>query len=182
MEPPSYEEVNSHCSIQTPGQNNHSSPPVYTSTQTPSTPPPTYGEAVYPCAFPVLTPPSGQTAVATSSENSRVTVHPLIQVGERASRGSRAPTVAVVSQPQPVPIILNSLRDSPGFVRCPHCLELVTSNVTYVAGRTAVCSCVIMALMGLFCGFCLIPLCMRRLQDAHHSCPQCGEKLYVYER
>lgn len=72
----------------------------------------------------------------------------FLAVGERAFRGSRAPTVVVVSQPQPVPIILNSLRDSPGFVRCPHCLELVTSNVTYVAGRTAVCSCVIMALMG----------------------------------
>uniref|UniRef100_A0A3P9MT29 LITAF domain-containing protein n=1 Tax=Poecilia reticulata TaxID=8081 RepID=A0A3P9MT29_POERE len=103
------------------------------------------------------------------------------EVGERASRGSRAPTVAVVSQPQPVPIILNSLRDSPGFVHCPHCLELVTSNVTYVAGRTAA-DLTILLCFRLFCGFCLIPLCMRGLQDAHHSCPQCGKKLYIYER
>uniref|UniRef100_A0A3B5L4E1 LITAF domain-containing protein n=1 Tax=Xiphophorus couchianus TaxID=32473 RepID=A0A3B5L4E1_9TELE len=75
-------------------------------------------------------------------------------------------------------------RNSPGFVRCPHCLELVTSNVAYVAGRTAVCSCADLTVLcfRLFCGFCLIPLCMRGLQDAHHSCPQCGEKLYVYER
>ncbi|KAM4751387.1 lipopolysaccharide-induced tumor necrosis factor-alpha factor homolog [Anableps anableps] len=182
MEPPSYEEARRHLPIQSPGQLHQPSPPAYTSGLSPSTPPPTYGEAVYPNAFPVLTPPSGQTAEATPPENSRITVHPLTQIGERPARGSRAPTVAVVSQPQPVPIVVSSLRDSPGFVRCPHCRQLVTSNVTYVAGKAAVCTCVILALMGLFCGFCLIPLCMRGLQDAHHSCPHCGEELHVYER
>uniref|UniRef100_A0A3Q2D4M3 Lipopolysaccharide-induced tumor necrosis factor-alpha factor homolog n=1 Tax=Cyprinodon variegatus TaxID=28743 RepID=A0A3Q2D4M3_CYPVA len=91
-----------------------------------------------------------------------------------------APTVAVVSQPQPVPIIVSSLRDAPGFVLCPHCQQLVTSKVTYVAGKAAWCTCVILAL--LFCGFCLIPLCMRSMQDAHHSCPHCGKKLHIYER
>uniref|UniRef100_A0A3B5PZD2 LITAF domain-containing protein n=1 Tax=Xiphophorus maculatus TaxID=8083 RepID=A0A3B5PZD2_XIPMA len=123
-----------------------------------------------------------------SFRESTLSAGPLF-FGERASRGSRAPTVVVVSQPQPVPIILNSLRDSPGFVRCPHCLELVTTKHTHACmytqknysveaqqvDLTVLC-------FRLFCGFCLIPLCMRGLQDAHHSCPQCGEKLYVYER
>uniref|UniRef100_A0A3B3XN22 LITAF domain-containing protein n=1 Tax=Poecilia mexicana TaxID=48701 RepID=A0A3B3XN22_9TELE len=105
--------------------------------------------------------------------------------------GSRALTVAVVSQPQPIPIILNSLRDSPGFVRCPHCLELVTTEHThhtpmYMQKNYSIeaqqADLTLLLCFRLFCGFCLIPLCMRGLQDAHHSCPQCGKKLYIYER
>ncbi|MEQ2291778.1 hypothetical protein AMECASPLE_016445 [Ameca splendens] len=182
MEPPSYDEASRHLSVQIPEDVTHPSTPVYTSSLSPSTPPPTYGEAVYPNAFPVLIPPSRQTAVVPPPGNSRITVHPLTQIGERPARGPRAPSVAVISQPQPVPIIVSSLRDSPGFVCCPHCQQLVTSNVTYVAGKAAWCTCLILALMGLFCGFCLIPLCIRRLQDAHHSCPHCGKELYIYER
>uniref|UniRef100_A0A3Q2Q6J8 Lipopolysaccharide-induced tumor necrosis factor-alpha factor homolog n=1 Tax=Fundulus heteroclitus TaxID=8078 RepID=A0A3Q2Q6J8_FUNHE len=94
----------------------------------------------------------------------------------------QAPSVVVVSQPQPVPIQVASLRDSPGFVRCPHCQQLVTSNVKYVAGSSAWCTCVILGMLGLICGFCLIPLCMKSMQDAHHSCPNCGKKLHIYER
>lgn len=182
MEPPSYEEASRHLSVQSTEQVINISPPAYTSDPSPATPPPTYGEAVNHNAFPVLTSPSRQTAVVAPPENSRITVHPLTQIGGRAPRGDRTPAVAIVSQPQPVPIVVSSLRDSPGFVRCPHCRQLVTSNVTYVAGRAAWCTCVILALLGLFCGFCLIPLCMRGLQDAHHFCPHCNKKLHVYER
>ncbi|XP_015232823.1 PREDICTED: lipopolysaccharide-induced tumor necrosis factor-alpha factor homolog [Cyprinodon variegatus] len=182
MEPPSYDEANRHLSVQTAGLSDHTSPPAYTPGPSPSTPPPTYGEAVQPSAFPVLTPPTGPFILVAPPANSGITVHPLTQIDERPAAARRAPTVAVVSQPQPVPIIVSSLRDAPGFVLCPHCQQLVTSKVTYVAGKAAWCTCVILALLGLFCGFCLIPLCMRSMQDAHHSCPHCGKKLHIYER
>uniref|UniRef100_A0A8C6PN35 LITAF domain-containing protein n=1 Tax=Nothobranchius furzeri TaxID=105023 RepID=A0A8C6PN35_NOTFU len=67
--------------------------------------------------------------------------------------------------------------DAPGLIWCPCCNELVTTEVKYVPGCSAWCTCVL-----LFCGFCLIPLWMRRLQDAHHSCPRCREKVHVYKR
>lgn len=72
-------------------------------------------------------------------------------VGRRgAASSSRRQTqsVAVVSQPQPVPIIPTSLIDAPGLIRCPHCYHLVTTKVTYKPGWAAWCSCTMLALTG----------------------------------
>uniref|UniRef100_A0A669EW87 LITAF domain-containing protein n=1 Tax=Oreochromis niloticus TaxID=8128 RepID=A0A669EW87_ORENI len=101
-----------------------------------------------------------------------------------APRGNSRQTqpIAVVSQPQPVPIAVEYLRGAPGLVRCPHCSHLVTSKVTHVPGTAAWCWCVILAMAGLICGFCLIPLMVRGMQDTHHSCPQCGNALHVHKR
>uniref|UniRef100_A0AAZ1XQC4 LITAF domain-containing protein n=1 Tax=Oreochromis aureus TaxID=47969 RepID=A0AAZ1XQC4_OREAU len=101
-----------------------------------------------------------------------------------APRGNSRQTqpIAVVSQPQPVPIAVEYLRGAPGLVCCPHCSHLVTSKVTHVPGTAAWCWCVILAMAGLICGFCLIPLMVRGMQDTHHSCPQCGNALHVHKR
>lgn len=70
-------------------------------------------------------------------------------VGGRGTASSRrTQSVAVVSQPQPVPIVLTSLIDAPGLVHCPHCQHLVTTKVTYVPGWAAWCTCTMFVLMG----------------------------------
>uniref|UniRef100_H2LX97 LITAF domain-containing protein n=1 Tax=Oryzias latipes TaxID=8090 RepID=H2LX97_ORYLA len=89
-------------------------------------------------------------------------------------------TVAVVSQPSPVPIIVSCLRESPGLVVCPHCQELVTTKVKHVAGKQAWGICMTLTL--LFCGFCLIPFAVPHCQDVAHFCPGCKKKIYVFER
>ncbi|KAM6940212.1 LITAF domain-containing protein [Xenentodon cancila] len=96
--------------------------------------------------------------------------------------GRQAQTVVVVSQPRPVPISVQVLRDVPGLVRCPHCEQLVTTKVTYTPGGAAWCLCVLLALTGLICGCCLIPLMVHGLRDTHHSCPHCRRHLHVYRR
>uniref|UniRef100_A0A669BB74 LITAF domain-containing protein n=1 Tax=Oreochromis niloticus TaxID=8128 RepID=A0A669BB74_ORENI len=83
-----------------------------------------------------------------------------------------SPPIAVVSQPQPVPIAVEYLRGAPGLVRCPHCSHLVTK-----LHPRFLCLC-----FRLICGFCLIPLMVRGMQDTHHSCPQCGNALHVHKR
>uniref|UniRef100_A0A8C3A9S4 LITAF domain-containing protein n=1 Tax=Cyclopterus lumpus TaxID=8103 RepID=A0A8C3A9S4_CYCLU len=88
----------------------------------------------------------------------------------------------VTTQPAPFPISVTHLADVPGLVRCPHCHNIVTSEVTYQSGKAAWCTCMLLAMMGLICGFCLIPLMVRGLQDAHHSCPHCKKHLHVYTR
>uniref|UniRef100_A0A3P8N6D1 LITAF domain-containing protein n=1 Tax=Astatotilapia calliptera TaxID=8154 RepID=A0A3P8N6D1_ASTCA len=70
---------------------------------------------------------------------------------------------------------------APGLVRCPHCSHLVTSKVTHVPG-TALHWCFLCLCFRLICGFCLIPLMVRGMQDTHHSCPQCGNPLHVHKR
>ncbi|XP_030597368.1 lipopolysaccharide-induced tumor necrosis factor-alpha factor homolog [Archocentrus centrarchus] len=139
---------------------------------------------VQPQASPARAPAPASTAVSSGSrQGTGVTVHPVTQIGAtpRVSSRQTQPT-AVVCQPQPVPIAVQYLKDAPGLVRCPHCSHLVTSKVTYVPGTAAWCWCVILALSGLICGFCLIPLMVRGMQDAHHSCPQCGNNLHIHKR
>ncbi|XP_037620538.1 lipopolysaccharide-induced tumor necrosis factor-alpha factor homolog isoform X1 [Sebastes umbrosus] len=179
MEPPSYEEA----SLHPPAVFNVLLPPSYhTSLHSPPTPPPTYREAVtiQRDAFPVLTVP---TAVTPSSRNPGSIVHPLTQIGVTQPAGSRQTQPAVVvTQPQPVPISVTHLGDSPGVVRCPHCQHVVTTKVTYVPGRAAWCTCVLISIMGMICGCCLIPFMIQGLQDAHHSCPNCRNQLHKYTR
>uniref|UniRef100_A0A3Q3RYK2 LITAF domain-containing protein n=1 Tax=Mastacembelus armatus TaxID=205130 RepID=A0A3Q3RYK2_9TELE len=103
-------------------------------------------------------------------------------VGVAPTAGTQQPQAAVVTQPPPVPVSVMYLTEIPGLVNCPHCHHTVTTKVTYVPGTAAWCTCVLLALMGLICGFCLIPFAIRGLQDAHHSCPQCRNVLHIYRR
>ncbi|XP_034743815.1 lipopolysaccharide-induced tumor necrosis factor-alpha factor homolog isoform X2 [Etheostoma cragini] len=164
MEPPSYEEA----TLQPTGAGN------------PSTPPPTYVEAVttQPDPFPVLTLP---TAGTSPSQNTGLITHQLTQIGA-SDRGRQPQPTVVVTQPQPVPVLVTHLGDIPGLVSCPHCHQVVTSKVTYVPGNVAWCMCLLITLMGFICGCCLIPFVLRSLQDVHHSCPRCGKRLGVYRR
>uniref|UniRef100_A0A4W4FK49 LITAF domain-containing protein n=1 Tax=Electrophorus electricus TaxID=8005 RepID=A0A4W4FK49_ELEEL len=109
--------------------------PVYvTQPVTPSTPPPTYREAVF-----------AQRMV--QAERSRVTMLSQVPLGD-------GPTVTI----------------------CPHCQQHITTIVDYKPGAAAWGMCCLLTLFGLICGICLIPFCLRSLQDAHHTCPQCNRK------
>ncbi|XP_029950132.1 lipopolysaccharide-induced tumor necrosis factor-alpha factor homolog [Salarias fasciatus] len=182
MDPPSYEEARFNPPIQTVCSR---PPPAYdASLASPPTPPPAYRDAVTSPSnpFPVLTPPSlGPVEPATHHPNG-VIVHPVTQVGapQRTHRAHSLPS-AVVTQPGPVPIRVSCLRDFPALVQCPHCQRTVTTKVKFVPGSSAWCMCVLLGLTGVLCGCCLIPLCVRSMQDAHHYCPHCGEPLHVYK-
>ncbi|XP_023813981.2 uncharacterized protein LOC105354377 [Oryzias latipes] len=173
MEPPSYEEISQQPpALVIPVSN----PPAYTP-PSPSTPPPAYGDAVQSDPFPLLTTPS--MVVISSPQPPGVIFHQVTQIGVRRTEGQ---TVAVVSQPSPVPIIVSCLRESPGLVVCPHCQELVTTKVKHVAGKQAWGICMTLTLLGLFCGFCLIPFAVPHCQDVAHFCPGCKKEIYVFER
>ncbi|KAG7486745.1 hypothetical protein JOB18_037835 [Solea senegalensis] len=186
MEPPSYEEANLHPSaLRTGGFSSPPPPSYYASLSSPSTPPPTYVEAVttQPDPFPVLSVHSVPTTQTSPPQNAGNIIHPVTQVGAgRRHHTHQTQPAVVVIQPPPVPISVTYLRDIPGLVRCPHCHHTVTTQVTYLPGKAAWCMCVLLSVMGLVCGFCLIPLLVRGMQDAYHSCPQCGNNLHVYKR
>ncbi|XP_034544811.1 lipopolysaccharide-induced tumor necrosis factor-alpha factor homolog [Notolabrus celidotus] len=184
MEPPSYEEARLHPPALSSVGFNIPPPPSYdVSLHSPPTPPPTYGEAVtvQPDPFPVLTPPRVQTGVSSLSPNTGAIIHPTTQVGVSSAVSGRQ-TQPVVTQPQPVPVAVTFLRDVPAMVRCPYCHRVDTTKVTYLPGSAAWCMCLLITMMGLICGFCLIPFMVRSLQDAHHSCQHCGNHLHTYKR
>ncbi|CAN9510562.1 unnamed protein product [Ophioblennius macclurei] len=186
MDPPSYDEarfIGPSQVIQTISSN---PPPTYdASIAIPPTPPPGYIEAVTSPTnpFPVLTPPLLATVEPAHRHTNGVVVHPVTRVGaHQHARGAHNHPSVVVTQPAPVPVRVTCLSDFPAVIRCPHCRHTVTTKVKFVASDSAWCLCVILALLGLFCGCCLIPLMVRSMQDAHHSCPHCGKRVHVYRR
>ncbi|KAM9857473.1 lipopolysaccharide-induced tumor necrosis factor-alpha factor [Aulostomus maculatus] len=185
MDPPTYDEARLHPPALGREAFNIPPPPSYdASLSSPSTPPPTYGEAVtlQPNPFPVLTPPVVPTTVTSPSHNPGVIIHPTTQIGITNQINGRQPVV-VVTQPQSSPsITVPHLTDTPAVVQCPHCHRVVTTKVTYTPGSGAWAMCILIAVMGLICGFCLIPLAVRGLQDVHHSCPQCKNHIHTYKR
>uniref|UniRef100_A0A3Q1HWK2 LITAF domain-containing protein n=1 Tax=Anabas testudineus TaxID=64144 RepID=A0A3Q1HWK2_ANATE len=122
-----------------------------------------------PDLFPVLTPPVAPVAVTSPPQNTDVIMHPVVQT-----------VPVVVTQPPPVPIRVTCLTNIPGLVRCSHCQQVVLTKVSHTpstAFTNSVCLC-----FRLVCGFCLIPLMIRGLQDTHHSCPLCNAHLHTYRR
>ncbi|XP_034455056.1 lipopolysaccharide-induced tumor necrosis factor-alpha factor homolog [Hippoglossus hippoglossus] len=179
MEPPTYEEAALHPPARnTQGLYTPPPPSYYASLSSPSTPPPTYVEAVriQRDPFPILSLPSVPTSVTSTPRNAGYIIHPLTQVGATQTVNSSQ------TQPTPVPIRLSDLTKQPGLVRCPHCRRTVTTNVKYHPSKDAWGLCILLAVMGLICGFCLIPLIACGLQDAYHSCPECGRHLFTYKR
>lgn len=184
MDPPSYEEAEQHPRARGPEVLHIPPPPAYNTTvSSPPTPPPAYGEAVefVPDHFPVLNVPRAQ-------QNSAVFIHPTTQVigpvpvvVTQPVSGTRS-SPAVIYQPQPVAVVPSQLTDCPGYMQCPHCGRTGTTVVSYAPSGTAWCLCMLLALAGLVCGFCLIPLLAKSYQNTHHSCPHCKKVVHVYKR
>lgn len=186
MDPPSYDEAGPHPQAGGPQALHIPPPPAYNaSVSSPSTPPPTYGEAVefVPNHFPVLTLPSVQ-------QNNGTFIHPMAEVHSpvpmvvNQSISVTQSSPVVINQPQPgsVVVVVSQLTDNPCQVQCPHCGLIGITEINYEPGGKAWCLCVMMALCGLFCGCCLIPLFARSHQDVHHSCSHCGKVVHVYKR
>ncbi|KAA0722547.1 hypothetical protein E1301_Tti011922 [Triplophysa tibetana] len=168
-QPPSYHEIN--------GLSIHEG--------LPAKPPPPYTEVTAPPAemyqqqanrfpsgaqanqFPVLNMPT----VVTVNHREQVIVQQQIMRNE-------APQVFMV---QPQQIVL-SLGDTQTATVCRYCHNSILTVVEYKPGCAAWAMCLVIALLGLICGFCLIPFCVRGFQDAHHSCPHCHSHLGIYRR
>ncbi|XP_045568490.1 lipopolysaccharide-induced tumor necrosis factor-alpha factor homolog [Salmo salar] len=145
---------------------------------TPTTPPPTYGEAVtmQTDPFPVLTPPTRQSL--PNQEQTGYFFHQSTQIVN---------TETVRQQPIPTVVIIQSeavgqLGDAPCTTQCSNCGQRVTTVVVYRPGVAAWAMCGLITLLGFICGCCLIPLLVPGFQDAHHSCPLCHAHLHVHTR
>ncbi|XP_061129760.1 lipopolysaccharide-induced tumor necrosis factor-alpha factor homolog [Syngnathus typhle] len=162
MEPPSYAEATLR-------------PPPPPTSQTPSEPPPSYEETinVQPDPFPVL-----RTPIVTTADTSR-----RDQAHGGGAHAAPVQEVVVVTQPQPQQTIsITELRNHPGYVQCPKCHDEVTTVKVLCPSLWAVYVCSMIALGGLICGFCLIPLCIPSCWNVHHYCPRCHKRIYVYNR
>ncbi|KTG15623.1 hypothetical protein cypCar_00021207 [Cyprinus carpio] len=89
-----------------------------------------------------------------------------------------APQVVMV-QPQQMLVLLD---DTPTMTVCKYCNKSIITNVKYKSGSAAWGMCCLLTVLGLICGFCLIPFFVSGFKDAHHSCPYCHKHLGIYTR
>ncbi|XP_076838595.1 lipopolysaccharide-induced tumor necrosis factor-alpha factor homolog [Brachyhypopomus gauderio] len=164
IQPPSYSEA---CQC----------PSYVGQTAHPSTPPPTYSEAV--------------GAVVPTPNVTTATPYPLLHLPTEVRTHQQVPPGSVqhtvrAERPRvalsPLQASRVPLGDGPTVTICTHCHQLITTTVDYKPGAAAWGMCCLLTLLGLICGICLIPFCIRSLQDAHHTCPQCNRHIGIYVR
>lgn len=155
-----------------------------------ATPPPSYLEAV---SSP-LSPPGSPYPIFSAFTDIRTGPHPS-PVGfpqspintavssfpvftDLPDDGTGPPTSPVRVQPSQAV----SLGDAPTEIVCPHCRNNIITKVYYKPGSVALGMCCLLAVFGLFCGFCLIPCCLPSFQDVYHTCPDCRKSIGMYTR
>ncbi|KAM9487565.1 uncharacterized protein ACWYII_004776 [Salvelinus alpinus] len=176
MDPPSYNEAPHYPPAPTTAIATISSFPPHH--PTPTTPPPTYGEAVtmQMDPFPVLTPPTRQSLPI--QEQTSFFLHQSTQIVNMETVQQHFPTVLII-QPEAV----GPLGDAPCMTQCSNCRQRVTTVVTYRPGMAAWAMCGLLTLLGCVCVcVCVIPFEVPGFQDAHHSCPLCHAHLHIHTR
>ncbi|KTF87628.1 hypothetical protein cypCar_00035828 [Cyprinus carpio] len=147
--------------------------PACTAAAGSTSPPPAYNDiSNFPLyeEIPASPPPEYTVAIAPPANRPRVFMQQIVQ--------PVAPQVVVV-QPQQVLVFLD---DTPTETVCKYCHRSIITNVKYKSGSAAWGMCFLLTILGLICGFCLIPFFVRGFKDAHHSCPNCHRHLGIYTR
>nr|CAD7602361.1 unnamed protein product [Timema genevievae] len=122
-----------------------------------SGPPPMHGP-------PPAAPPSYSQAVGGVPPSSPYTP------GHSFAGGPTIVTTVVPVGPQPTHMI------------CPYCHAEIDTAMKTEPGLIAYISGVVIALLGCWCGCCLIPCCIDECMDVHHTCPNCKAYMGRYRR
>ncbi|KAL2096646.1 hypothetical protein ACEWY4_008794 [Coilia grayii] len=128
--------------------------------------------------FPVSPPPSYLEASACPPHTEAPRTPPPAY-----TPGSFPPSY---NETMPVPVVVvqptAALADHPTATVCPHCHCQVTTSITHKPGMSAWSTCLLLTLLGLICGFCLIPFMINKCKDVHHSCPECHRHIGIFVR
>ncbi|KAK9980637.1 hypothetical protein ABG768_000230 [Culter alburnus] len=170
----------------------------------PASPPPKYDDIHLNEEIPATPPPSYATATAPPAYRETDNFQEIPQIPQNPNRRANPypvlnvpPQIAMVRQEQmfveqqvrtvaPQVIVVQPQRvvlgDTPTATVCRFCRKSIITNVKYKPGCAAWGMCLLLTILGLICGFCLIPFCVRGFQDAHHTCPYCHRHLGIYVR
>lgn len=67
-------------------------------------------------------------------------------------------------------------------MECRFCHKTMFTRVDYVSGNLAWIICGALCLFGCGLGCCLIPFCIKDMQDVEHRCSHCGNLLGIHQR
>ncbi|XP_053392415.1 cell death-inducing p53-target protein 1 homolog isoform X3 [Mercenaria mercenaria] len=93
---------------------------------------------------------------------------------------SPGPTqTVIVTQPT---VAAFQYRETPVHTQCPHCQAEVVTATSYETGTLAWVACILLCVFGCDAGCCLIPFCCDACQDVIHTCPNCKQIIYRWNR
>ncbi|XP_067298924.1 lipopolysaccharide-induced tumor necrosis factor-alpha factor homolog isoform X2 [Pseudorasbora parva] len=172
------------CTSLPPDYNN-----IHLYEEIPATPPPSYATAI---ASPAYRETNNGQEMPQNPNERRANPYPVLNVPPQIAmvrqeqmlmqQEVRAVAVApqvIMVQPQQRVVVFG---DTPTVTVCQYCHKSIITNVEYKPGSAAWGMCLLLTLLGLICGFCLIPFFVKGFQDAHHTCPSCHRHLGIYNR
>ncbi|CAO3699781.1 unnamed protein product [Rhizopus stolonifer] len=86
----------------------------------------------------------------------------------------------LVGPPELIPV--NTLKEKPAVVECPHCQHLVLTVTDHEMGLLTGLSVVGFYMVGCHSGGCLLPFLFPWTKDVVHSCPACRAKIATFKR
>uniref|UniRef100_A0A0B6ZZV9 LITAF domain-containing protein n=1 Tax=Arion vulgaris TaxID=1028688 RepID=A0A0B6ZZV9_9EUPU len=86
----------------------------------------------------------------------------------------------VVSQPSVS--VIQTFREVPVRMRCPHCSADVVTAIEYETGTFAWVICMLLFVFGCFLFCCLLPFCVDGCKDVVHKCPNCHQQIGRFSR
>ncbi|MEL6805837.1 MAG: LITAF-like zinc ribbon domain-containing protein [Bacteroidota bacterium] len=122
---------------------------------------------------------TGQTRFWRGSEKAREIPAAMSESAGSRTKSSLAVVLYEPGGPQErIELDELRLRRDPQLVECPHCGELVVTNVEFETSCCQYCCFVFLCCMWLFpCA--LIPCCVSDWSDVQHRCPHCGKCIRV---
>lgn len=81
----------------------------------------------------------------------------------------------------PSSVIVNPL-DEAARITCPFCNKFIVTKTFKQAGCMTYSACFLLVFLGCFWGPCLIPFCIRGMNDIKHKCPNCKQTIAIYRR
>ncbi|XP_055875072.1 lipopolysaccharide-induced tumor necrosis factor-alpha factor homolog isoform X13 [Biomphalaria glabrata] len=92
----------------------------------------------------------------------------------------RQGTTVVVAQP-PITVV-QTFRDVPVHMNCPHCRAEIVTGTHYETGTFTWIICFVLFFVGCSLGCCFFPFCVDGCKDVIHTCPNCRQQLARYSR
>ena len=141
-----------------------------------------------PGSVPVAYPPPSAAVGGNGGGSGSGGSYPVAAVAYPAgtSYPAAAGYVAGYVPPGPVVVMMGPpaamASDFPVAMTCPSCHNTIVTQVVPEPGLLTWLSCVGLSVLGFVCGCCLIPFCIRGLQDSVHRCPACGAQVARHSR
>ncbi|KAH9489203.1 hypothetical protein Btru_045596 [Bulinus truncatus] len=156
------------------------SPQGYPPAQSQGYPPGCSMPPAYPQAMSPLPPPPQQPCYGWPGYGHPA--QPVMGYSSPYSMSANYNHSATVVVAQPSITVIQTFRDVPVHMNCPHCHAEIVTRPHFETGTFTWIICCVLFFVGCSFGCCFIPFCLDGCKDVIHSCPNCRQQIARYSR